>query len=335
MANDYYSQSGWPATNAAGASSPARSELALIVAGFDKCAPLSGQNNKILAVNSSGTGQTVKDVTGTGNVVLSSGATADFLALTIGGSAVLTAGSSVAWSVITGKPTSVSGYGITDALVTTNNLSDVGSASTARTNLGLGTMAVEANPITTKGDLLVRSSSALARLGIGTDGQVLMADSAQTAGLKWAWGKVVQVIEATPYTTYDSTSTSIPLDDTAPQITEGKEYVTVSITPKNVANRLVIEAQAMVGADGNRTVVMALFQDATTDALAVNATEVPGSASVVGLGLRFEMAAGTTSATTFRIRIGPSAGTAYVNGSSAARRFGGKAAVTLHVREVA
>lgn len=40
--------------------------------------------------------------------------------------------------------------------------------------------------LTTKGDILTRNSSALARLGVGTDGQVLTADSAQTLGIKWA-----------------------------------------------------------------------------------------------------------------------------------------------------
>jgi hypothetical protein len=40
-------------------------------------------------------------------------------------------------------------------------------------------------PLTTKGDLLVYGS-ALARLGVGTDGQVLTADAASTPGVKWA-----------------------------------------------------------------------------------------------------------------------------------------------------
>lgn len=39
--------------------------------------------------------------------------------------------------------------------------------------------------LTTKGDLLVYGS-ALARLGVGTNGQVLTADSAQALGVKWA-----------------------------------------------------------------------------------------------------------------------------------------------------
>lgn len=40
--------------------------------------------------------------------------------------------------------------------------------------------------LTTKGDLLTRTSSAEARLPVGTDGHVLTADSTQTNGIKWA-----------------------------------------------------------------------------------------------------------------------------------------------------
>ena len=40
--------------------------------------------------------------------------------------------------------------------------------------------------LTTKGDLLVTTGSALNRLGVGTDGQALVADAASTNGVKWA-----------------------------------------------------------------------------------------------------------------------------------------------------
>lgn len=42
------------------------------------------------------------------------------------------------------------------------------------------------DPTTTKGDLITRSASAVARLPVGSNGQVVTADSTQTLGIKWA-----------------------------------------------------------------------------------------------------------------------------------------------------
>lgn len=41
-----------------------------------------------------------------------------------------------------------------------------------------------ASVLTTKGDLLTRSTEDV-RLSVGSDGQILMADSTQASGLKW------------------------------------------------------------------------------------------------------------------------------------------------------
>lgn len=70
------------------------------------------------------------------------GSTTQCISLTANAKGLLTAVSAAtcapAWASIASKPTTVSGFGITDALVTTNNLSDLGNAATARTNIGLG-----------------------------------------------------------------------------------------------------------------------------------------------------------------------------------------------------
>jgi len=61
--------------------------------------------------------------------------------LTVNAKGLITAASATtcapAWASITGTPTTLSGYGITNALVTTNNLSDVSSKPTARGSSGL------------------------------------------------------------------------------------------------------------------------------------------------------------------------------------------------------
>ena len=54
-----------------------------------------------------------------------------------------------------------------------------------------------ASTLTTKGDLLSHGASAFARLGVGSNGQVLTADSAEATGLKWETPTV------TPATTGD------------------------------------------------------------------------------------------------------------------------------------
>lgn len=54
------------------------------------------------------------------------------------------------------------------------------------------------SPLTTKGDLYTYST-ADTRLGVGTNGQVLMADSAQSTGLKWAAsGGMTELATSTP-----------------------------------------------------------------------------------------------------------------------------------------
>lgn len=75
MSNDYYNASGWPVTLSFGASVSGRSEMASIAAGFDKMASLTGNASKFIRVNAGETAQEAVDVTGTGNVVLSSAPT--------------------------------------------------------------------------------------------------------------------------------------------------------------------------------------------------------------------------------------------------------------------
>lgn len=146
---------------------------------------------------------------------------------------------------------------------------------------------------------------------------------------------VVQRAEATPYSTYTSTTGTFPYDDTIPQNTEGTALPNeVTITPSSATNRLLIEVEVPMSISSSAHMVVALFQDSDADALAAVA-ENGGSGSISSVIFTHEMAAGTTSATTFKLRYGANtAATSYVNGNNSARRFGGAMQTRLRVTEI-
>ena len=131
-------------------------------------------------------------------------------------------------------------------------------------------------------------------------------------------------------------STTIPVDDTIPQNTEGDQYMSKSITPTKTTNRLVIEFigfAAHSAAGGNIT--GALFQDSTADALAVGYVEPTNPNDMSLVHVKHEMEAGTVSPTTFKVRLGGStAGTLTFNGASGGRLFGGVIASSLTISEI-
>ncbi len=137
--------------------------------------------------------------------------------------------------------------------------------------------------------------------------------------------------------TIQTGTTTIPFDDTIPQNTEGDEYLTVSITPSATTNRLVIRALFWVSnSTGARTGTIALFQDSTANALFAQGFAMNNATFGYQLSLLYEMQAGTTSATTFKIRIGTNtSGTMSINGVSGGRIYGGASVSILQVEEYA
>lgn len=150
-------------------------------------------------------------------------------------------------------------------------------------------------------------------------------------------GRVVQYV-STVITASTSGTTLTPNDNTIPQITEGTEMGTLAITPTNSANTLIIRWNAFTnaGTSSSAYVCTALFQDATAGAL--NAQWNYSSVAAVPMlsNLSHKMAAGTTSSTTFRIRIGSEATEAIeLNaGASGSRYGGGVAGAVLEIWEV-
>ena len=147
--------------------------------------------------------------------------------------------------------------------------------------------------------------------------------------------RVLQVVNFQTGTLATGTTT-IPNDNTIPQITEGSEFMTLAITPTNTASTLLIDVFFFGSNSVANDVVVALFQNTTANALAAASVFVDNATARVVVSFRHKMTAGTVSATTFKVRAGSStAGTIVLNGSGITQRFGGVAASSITITEYA
>lgn len=140
---------------------------------------------------------------------------------------------------------------------------------------------------------------------------------------------ILQVVTATVKTLLSQT-TVMPVDDTIPQITEGDEVLTATITPQFSTSILEIVFTGNSIVPGNETRGgLALFQDSTAGALAAKSISTK-LANASTYFLQHIMTSGTTSSTTFRIRYGPlTAGSSRVNGTSGGSQLMGGVGQTI------
>lgn len=138
------------------------------------------------------------------------------------------------------------------------------------------------------------------------------------------------------YATNASLTAQIPIDDTIPQNIEGTEIISVSFTPKSATNRLRLRFSGPFTLSGNGTGVAAIFSSASANALSARAQVVSSIQDRNQLMVEHEYVPGVTTALTFSVRAGPaSALTMRFNGSTVTRDFGGAAAATLVIEEIA
>jgi hypothetical protein len=125
------------------------------------------------------------------------------------------------------------------------------------------------------------------------------------------------------YTASATGTTTVPLDNTIPQKTEGDQYMDIAVTPHAVQNILVVHAEPLLNATGSGQVnTTSIFQDSGANALAskYSSTEL----SVGPVAVEHTMIAGTVSATTFKMRSGGyAAGTTTFNGLGGTQTYGG------------
>jgi hypothetical protein len=171
---------------------------------------------------------------------------------------------------------------------------------------------------------------------LGVTGAVTLSTKLATTNL--ATGAVVQVKNVMDFNKVNG-STVMPEDDTIPQNNEGVEFLTLAITPTSATNKLKIEVHGFWNTQAQNWATMALFQDSTANALnAVTIIEIGSVNATVltGTSLVHFMDAGTTSATTFKVRVGSKdAGNVTMNGVNDARKFGGVMGSGITITEIA
>jgi hypothetical protein len=130
-------------------------------------------------------------------------------------------------------------------------------------------------------------------------------------------GRVVQVVNVQDGE-FATSSTTIPDDDTIPQITEGAEIV----------------VSACMGSGAVENVTTALFQDSTADALACVRHRHDTTNVTTNTYLSYWMTAGTASSTTFSVRAGAyNSHTLTFNGMAGARKHGGAINSSITITE--
>lgn len=172
-------------------------------------------------------------------------------------------------------------------------------------------------------------------------------ESTQAAAGVWATAASLIMVNPTirpgqtvqqPYNVdgaYASGSTAIPLDDTIPQITEGTQFMTQAITPVSSGNILEIEHVGNYVTGTGASLNVAMFQDATANALGVWGGDGANALFLEAIPCRHRMVAGTTISTTFRMRAGTNSGVlSEFNGRSGARLMGGALSSSMKITEI-
>lgn len=147
-------------------------------------------------------------------------------------------------------------------------------------------------------------------------------------------------------TTYNSTVIDVTgvilSDNSIPQSSEGTEVITVTVTPFSASSQLVVQVQAFVSETTNAgdSVVACVFRDSETDPVngGVAASILANSQSnLTHMNLSFEsekIPSGSTTPTTFRLRIGSNGTATSLNRINGAPLYGGKITSFVRVWEI-
>lgn len=156
-------------------------------------------------------------------------------------------------------------------------------------------------------------------------------------GVRLPGDRVQSVVASSSSVVNATTANLIPEDDTPPQITEGVQFMTLSITPRSAANVVSVHHNGLWGLQSASTkddAVFALFNGASN---AVQVGAFTNTNAFYVLSLDHNQVAASTSAITFSLRGGLRSTIAgmnlTMNGYDNARYFGGASVSYLTATE--
>lgn len=171
---------------------------------------------------------------------------------------------------------------------------------------------------------------------VGTIGALAGLNTLDRAHLATGFGLIeIANVELDASTAIGTFTTTVPIDDTIPQSTEGDQALAGSYMVISGTSQLRVRFEGVVGTDagGTREVVVALYQDAGADAIGAVFIELAASFFAPVSFEAWVPSPGAGVSTTFAVRIGPNAGTAYLNGTSGSRYLGGAIRSSLRLSE--
>lgn len=137
-------------------------------------------------------------------------------------------------------------------------------------------------------------------------------------------------------TTPGSTTTAIPSDDTIPQSGEGAEVISCTITPTSTSNHLLMTLSGWVSCSASGAVpVAAFFKDSNADAACtILTTRLAAGNVLVGFSCHVVVPVTSTSAQTWKVRMGTSSGTFYWLQNNAGGLYGASDCMLLTIEEI-
>jgi hypothetical protein len=183
--------------------------------------------------------------------------------------------------------------------------------------------AIQNAIVDAKGDLIsATAADTPARLAVGTNGQILIADSTAATGLKWSTpttvtGKILQVINVLKTDSFSTTSGSF-VDLTGltatitPSSATSKVLLMVTVTGSGTDVSGASECGYVIVRDGTQ---IALNTSLTADFTGQLSIRLLGASTAVTLGhsTNFLDSPATTSAVVYKIQVRTAAGTLYIN----------------------